>query len=173
MKAFIIHNKNCSERLSCVENIVSLTGAEIVEPVWCPTFPVIGCILSHIGVAELGEGGYYVFEDDCDVINDKFMETQIEADIVYFGINGRCFQTKPIYCEHKWGTHAMYISEKARKVLLENWTRELEFLYPKGFPAFDEILSVLALRHGLTVRVYDFIKQKKGFVSYISGNVRG
>lgn len=169
---YIIHHKEATEREKCVENIVKLTGAEIVEAVWCPIFPVLGCILSHLKVARMGQGGYYVFEDDCEVFGD-FLSVPLDSDIIYFGINGKALQKKPIECIHYWGTHAMFISEKARLILLEHWEKELEVLYPKGFPAFDELLSVLAYRHKLSIKILDLVGQKKGFVSYISGNVRG
>lgn len=172
MKSFLIHRNSCVEREDCVKAIVDITGCTIVEPVWCPTFPVLGCLLSHIGVAEKGEGGYFVFEDDCVVLDKDFLNLPRDADIVYYGINGKAKQIRPITCEHYWGTHAMYVSEKARLILLENWTKELEFKYPNGFPAVDEMISVLIARHNLTVKIYDSIKQKSGLKSYISGNTR-
>ena len=171
MKSFLIHHSNCKERDGYVKTIVEKTNALVIDPVWCPYFPTLGCILSHIKVARLGEGGYYVFEDDCEIVED-FLNIPLDYDIIYFGINGKAFQRRPIECMHYWGTHALYISERARKILIDNWEKELEVLYPKGFPAIDEILSVLIVRHSLSFKIYDSVRQAKGLVSSISGTVR-
>ena len=170
MKAFIIH-KECQERKELVDILLQKTNAVIVDPVWCPIFPVLGCLLSHIKVARMGEGGYYVFEDDC-VIDKDFFDLPLDADIIYYGINGKALQDKPIKCWHYWGTHSLWVSERARKILIDEWEKELSFIYPKGFPAFDEILSVLIHRHNLSYKIYEYTSQKKGLVSFISGNVR-
>lgn len=171
MKSFVIHNKDCQERKELVDILLNKTKCHIIDPVWCPIFPVLGCILSHIKVARLGEGGYFVFEDDA-VFNDEFFDIRLDTDIIYFGINGKALQHKPISCIHFWGTHALFISEKARLILLNEWEKELQFEYPKGFPAFDEILSVLIYKHNLSFKIFDCIHQRKGLVSYISGSVR-
>lgn len=171
MKSFVIVGKD-KERVRYVNEIVKLTNALVVDAVWCPIFPVLGCLLSHINVARMGEGGYMVFEDDCHIKDHRFMVYPCDADIVYYGINGTADQERPIPCKHYWGTHAMYVSEKARRCLLACWEAELEQVYPKGFPAMDEIWSVLIARHGLTFTIHDCIEQQKGLRSSISGNIR-
>ena len=172
MKSFIIHRDSMTERKDCVNKIVSLTNAEVVEAIWFPLFPPMGCLLSHIKVARMAEGEYLVFEDDCHVLNEDFMKLDRNADIVYYGINGSAFQTKPIECEHYWGTHAVYISDKVRRLLLEHWEKEISVLYPKGFPAIDEMLSVFIKRYDLSMKIYNAIEQKKGLLSSVTGRPR-
>lgn len=172
MKSFLIHKDSCIERKDCVASIIRHTGAKLIDPVWCPILPALGCILSHVKVARMATTGYFVFEDDAVIEDPTFLEEPLDADVIYYGTNGYAFQTKPIDAIHHWGTHAMYISNKARLLFLHNWEKELEYIYPKGFPAIDEIWSVLIRRFDLTIKIYDYIPQKKGLRSYISHSIR-
>lgn len=174
MKSYLIHRSECTERKDCVKNIVNhIPNINIINPVWCPILPSLGCILSHVKVARIAKDGYFVFEDDAVISDSSFLDIPLnDADVIYFGTNGSAFQTKPIDCIHHWGTHAMYISNKARQLFLDNWEAELQHIYPKGFPAIDEIWSVLIRRFGLEIRIHELIPQKVGLFSYISHSIR-
>jgi GR25 family glycosyltransferase involved in LPS biosynthesis len=112
-----------------------------------------------------------IFEDDCVLSEDwqEVMKGYEFADVLYLGYNDRC--------EHSvFGTHALYISPKARDVIIDHTEQFKDEVPNKG--AYDMILSLLCRKYGLITcipRTEDrekYAVQKKGLISQITGQPR-
>jgi len=168
--AFIIHNSSQIVRRPLVDKLVQLTGAKVFEAIMLKN-RVDGCRQSHNSVYKLVEPHepVIVFEDDCEVIDDSFMnlikEHSSNYDIIFFG-------TVRTYIEHGklqiWGTHAMWISPHAKECFL-NYTTTTT-------PEVDHIWNEVIVKHDLKVWVpqkHDmYVRQKLGLISTITGTPR-
>jgi GR25 family glycosyltransferase involved in LPS biosynthesis len=173
--AYVLHHPSCHERTEIVKDIVDKTKATVFESYLLPNGKD-GCRWSHIGVAKLAkslhpEKSYLVFEDDC-ALEEGWQEglKGVEfADVVYLGYTDRTKDTL-------FGTHALYISPKARDVIIEHTEEHKNEVPDKG--AYDFILSLLCRRYGLITcmpRFSDkdkYCSQKKGLRSQITGRIR-
>lgn len=168
--AYIIHSPTCSERHDIVADLQQKTKATIVDAILHPDGR-IGCGLSHLLVAELAkqnhpDSHYLVFEDDC-VLKKTWkscLKGSESVDVLYLGYNDTCEHTV-------FGTHALYLSPRARDMILYYTQDELK----NGLP-YDWIVSKLCREHHLQVHLplprdmYCF--QKPGLRSMITGNIR-
>jgi hypothetical protein len=186
LPAYIIHNTQKLERKELVDNIIKKTGAKIVEAVWNTQDPVWGCRESHKKVARLAkeehpDSSYLVFEDDCEILDDNFLDLLYEnpdVDILYFGLNGSCTHNLPFPLRHTWGTHAMMMTPKARDIFLEKENKYLQMRFPFGNHPVDQLFCVMEYVEELKVWKPDertmkkWVRQKPGLVSSISGSIR-
>ena len=175
MKAYIIHHDQCLDRKDSVQELQRKTGAEIIEAVWEEN-RVKGCKLSHMKVAwqakqDDPEKSYLVFEDDCELLQDidVVLSSLSDADVVYLGFTDIGWDHQGGY-KLLYGTHAVKMSPKARDIVLQyaDWSSE----------PYDHILNRLAQSFNLTVAHHDwhkresFARQRKGYISTITGNPR-
>ena len=186
LPSYIIHNSNQIERKEIVVKIIQITGAKVVEAVWNTQDPIWGCRESHKKVARLAkeehpDSAYLVFEDDCEILDPRFIYLILEhldVDILYFGVNGYCVHQDPFPLLHNWGTHAMMMTPRARDTLLEKEEKYLNMHFPKGIHAYDALMCVMAECEGLKVWKPDelnknrWVRQKPGLKSSISGSIR-
>lgn len=173
--SFVIHHHESTDRDELVQDIVKKTKAIQMEAIWLDNKQK-GCSLSHVHVAKMALKlyplkHYLVFEDDC-VLSDDWEEAlkgMEMADVVYIGYNGKCEHTI-------FGTHALYLSPKARDVIIDFTAEVAEDVVEKW--AFDHILTRLCRTKGLVVAMPKlehkeiYAVQKKGLVSTITGNPR-
>lgn len=155
--AFIIHHTSTKERNEIVADLQKQTGATLFDPVWLPDDPPRGCRESHVKIAEHmketnPESAYIVFEDDCEIVDPNFLSYRSmypDADIFYFGIThyGTLFRPLSIHIKCSFGTHAMYITPKARDLLLQNWKE----IVNEGIYHIDQIWNVIQDRFALCV----------------------
>ena len=173
--AFVLHSSSCSERDDIVIDIINKTKATVFES-YVFSDGKKGCRYSHIGACKLARSLYpdkhfLIFEDDCVLSEDwaDVLKGHEFADILYLGYNDRS--------EHSvFGTHALYISPKARDVIIEHTEEWKNEVVDKG--AYDMILSLLCRKYGLITcipRMEDrekYAVQKKGLISQITGKIR-
>jgi hypothetical protein len=186
LPAYIIHNSKEKDRKEIVQKLIEATGAKVVEAVWNTQDPIWGCRESHKKVAILAkqehpESAYLVFEDDCEILDPNFIRVifdHLDADIIYFGVNGYCVHQLPFPLLHNWGTHAMMMTPKARDTLLEKEAKYLEMPFPRGVHPYDALMCVMAECENLKVWKPDevnknrWVRQKPGLKSSISGAIR-
>jgi hypothetical protein len=186
LPTYVIHNSQQTEREEIVNQIIQRTGGKVVEAVWSSQDPVWGCRESHKKVArvakeEYPDSAYLVFEDDCEILDPKFIYVildHLDVDILYFGVNGFCVHQEPFALKHSWGTHAMMMTPKARDTLLEKEHEYLKMKFPLGKHPYDMLLCVMAECEGLKVWKPDeltmtrWVRQKPGLKSSISGSIR-
>lgn len=166
--AYIIHKKNCVERIPIVCDLVQKTKATIVNAIYYEKNGKKGCRESHLLVAKSAKysnpNSYYlVFEDDCILEDGWEKALQYDNyDIVYLGCNGGCSHTI-------FGTHALLISPKVRDFIIQH-TEE----YSQEFEEFDWILSAILRNYTLRVKVMipNVANQKEGLISLITGQPR-
>lgn len=174
--AFVIHYSGCKDRDEVTADLINKTKATLVESCWLPEHPLRGNTLSHIQVAKLAKTlhptqHYLVFEDDCELAEDwsdclKGMEF---SDVLYLGYTDK---SKDV----TYGTHALYLSPKARDVIISH-AEGLGNRVDRKF-AFDHILSKLSREQGLITCIpkkeecQRYAQQKKGLKSYITGKIR-
>lgn len=173
--AFVIHHDSCVDRKPLVQDIVKKTGANIVQSVLLPNGKD-GCRITHLKVALIArnlypDNTYLVFEDDC-VLAENWKEALQEAkyaDVGYLGYNDR--SSSVIY-----GTHAVWITPKARDIILRDAEFVKDQVIDKG--AYDHILSLICLKNNLSVwsppieKKDQWAVQKKGLKSLITGRDR-
>jgi GR25 family glycosyltransferase involved in LPS biosynthesis len=175
--AFIIHSKSCSERASLVADLVTKTGAIVVEAEMLAN-PVEGCFKSHLKVAALAKDlypneSYLVFEDDCVLRHgwETFLNQSecLQGDLVYLGYTDMCEKTI-------FGTHGMLISPRFRDSVLSHWQDHVhavqfhwaaDWVLPRMATVFQ--MEVIRPLH------YDrekYCYQMKGLRSQITGKLR-
>ena len=170
--SYVIHSSISKDRDSLVDALVKETGATVFDAIM-DTDAHLGCTRSHIAVAKLAKEShptshYLVFEDDC-VLSENWkdiLKGYQFADVLYLGYNNRCD-------EAVFGTHALYLSPKARDVIIEGAERYKDCVKPKN--ACDWILSLLCRKYGLITCIPKldnrelYCHQQKGIVSLITG----
>jgi GR25 family glycosyltransferase involved in LPS biosynthesis len=172
VKKYVIHMPSSVDRDELVKNIINITGASIFDAI-CSKNPIEGCARSHIEIYKKEPNEpVIIFEDDC-VILDKNILSLVDMykdnhDIIYFGVNKSFLNDKRKI--QSWGTHAMWISQKAKKIVVDDFNKN-------GFTiAFDLYLNKLCDSNNLRVwRPADITKyciQKTGLKSTLTGKIR-
>ena len=183
IKKYVIHNSSNEERKSLVEDIINITGATVFDAIMTKK-GALGCYLSHLEVYKQNPNeSVIVFEDDC-VINDinmlDILDSLKQYDLVYFGVNlmwdaNDTTKCKPISAKakiHSWGTHAMWVSEKAKNIFFHH-TKNIPFT-----KTLDNLWNIIADKYNLSVwrplpkEIYKYCKQKIGLVSEITNRQR-
>jgi hypothetical protein len=183
LPAYVIHHPSQSERDDLVDRIVAITGAKVVEAVMIKENPTLGCRSSHRKVAELAKAehplsAYLVFENDCEILNENFLNLTNDVDVLYFGITGYCTHFKPFTHLSLWGTHAMMITPKARDLFLETEHEYLKMNFVDNNHPIDQLWSVLIQNKYLSYwfppaqDIQKYVRQKPGLQSSISGKLR-
>lgn len=162
---YVIHMASAKERLPLVKQIQKVTGARIFHAVKLPN-GVDGCRESHAKLyREALPGNITVFEDDCEIVRHDILDLidkyKSNHDIIYLGVNN-VRKNGALN-----GTHAMWISSKARDIFLKESV-------PDGTP-IDKMWSSIIKKYGLRVyrpsNIHEYVRQKPGLRSYISGKV--
>ena len=169
--AYIIHNSAQVIRKPIVDNIIKLTNAKVFEAIMLKN-RIDGCRQSHIEVYNLVKEyePVIVFEDDCEIIDESFMNLienhSSSHDIIFFGTYKTFSKNNKIQI---WGTHAMWISPYAKKLFLDN-------VSSCKIPQVDEIWNELIIKYNLKVWVPPrnnmYVRQKPGLISTITGVAR-
>ena len=175
LPAFVLHNNSCLDRTELVRDLVTKTGATVVQSFLLPDRKE-GCRASHLQAAKIAKAlhptsAYLVFEDDCVLSEDwqRCLEGMSIADVVYLGYNGKSESVT-------YGTHALRLSPKARDKILSETERLVKVVDDRG--AFDHILSKICRQEGLLTAMPPLSEkgrwahQKEGLVSLITGQVR-
>ena len=184
MKKYIIHLPESTDRDFLVQDIIDKTGAEV--------FPAIkasnggkGCFLSHLELYKKDpEESLIVFEDDCQILNsnilelvDKYSETY---DIIYFGVvYVWVADSEPkiinnfIHSDilNSWGTHAMWISAKARQIFLEYYNNNHNLHTQKPVDhVWNDIQNTYNLKVWRPSNIFEHCKQYNGISSTITSS---
>lgn len=162
---------NAVERSSLVRSIVHLTGAQIFEAI-IKRRGVDGCRISHTIIYCLvaEHEDILIFEDDCEIIDPTFMnlipEFKSAYDLAYIGVNLSEINEGNVI---SYGTHAMWISEHAKKCFLDyvykTKTKEVDKIW-------NEVEQMYKLRVWRPLESNKYVQQKPGLSSYITGNIR-
>jgi GR25 family glycosyltransferase involved in LPS biosynthesis len=179
MKKYIIHLAESTDRDFLVNDIIDKTGAEIF-PAIRSTNGAKGCFLSHLELYKKDpDEPLVVFEDDCIITHsnilelvDKYSETH---DIIYFGIiyiwvagsepkivNN--FVSSDIL--NSWGTHAMWISAKARKIFLDCYLNK-EYVKPVDH-IWNDIQNEYNLKVWRPSNIFEYCRQHSRLKSTIT-----
>lgn len=142
----------------------------------------IGCTASHVQILQNVLAGEYksvcIFEDDAEYISDftsYFSQIPDDWDICFLGVNeivdGDPVSDTVVKVRRFWGTHAVILKEKAMMAIQDMYFQSLKDEY--ALPA-DWLYSYAIQRSGLNAYAPKnaHIRQKPGFVSTISGNIR-
>ena len=186
IEKYIIHLEKSTDRKEIIDNIIKITGAKIFKAI-SHKQGEIGCYLSHLEIYKQNlNKSVLIFEDDCEIIDpnllniiDKF---HTEFDIIYLGTNCLWFgddkwskidrkiditKTKGVF---SYGTHAMYLSSKARKIFVE-YVKDKPYSIP-----IDQLWNLIQDKYDLRVwrhhDIYKFCKQKTGIKSVITNKIR-
>jgi len=181
MKSFIIHLNKAKERRGFVDKLIEITGAKVFDaivpdgnvPESCPSKGAYGCLLSHQAIYKKANGDdILVFEDDCEVIDDTFMtfvnKNKANYDIIYIGVI--CNINTHDKRTGSWGTHAMWISNKAINLYL-NYVKESPLWAVDSI--WNEIENDSKLRVLRPDKCNKYVRQAIGVVSYLTGEIRG
>ena len=173
--AFVIHDRACQRREEIVLQLLDKTKATVFQS-YVLTNGAEGCMNSHLGVARTAKAlyptsHYLVFEDDCILEEgwEECLKGMQFVDVLYLGYNDKCSKAT-------FGTHALYLSPKARDILIEHTREEGQQVEVKN--AMDWILSSLCRKYGLITCMPKhedrerWCHQQKGLVSQITGRVR-
>lgn len=142
----------------------------------------IGCTASHLQILQNILSGDHkavcIFEDDAEYVSDfSSYVSQIpdDWDICFLGVNeiveGEPVSDTVVQVRRFWGTHAVILREKAMRSIQEMYFQSLKDDY--ALPA-DWLYSYAIQRFHLKAYAPKkaHIRQKPGFVSTISGNIR-
>lgn len=175
-----------TERASLVQAIVDLTGAEVFEAVVLPENPGLGCATSHrtvyesvlreetavaavAAVAEEKAGGLLLFEDDCRIVDPSFLalieEKKTAYDLIYIGVNSTFRNYQRRLCSY--GTHAMWISQKALRAFLAHPSAKKPVDHQ-----WNEVEHAAKLKVWRPADPHKYVRQQPGLVSYITGGFR-
>lgn len=182
---FLIAMRDNQQRQDTIQAIIEKVNPIVVDAIR-DSNPHTGNCLSHFRVAQRAkelfpDSPYLVLEDDAVIVDDRFwslIEEHKDVDIVYLGYNGSCHHTIPKNTEYVWGTHAVLIQPRARDALLETYEVIVTLPFWTDKIGFDSILTVVQNVAGLTSwkpsfnQRYDYICQKEGLVSLLSGDIR-
>jgi hypothetical protein len=163
MKTYILHSETCTERDYLVQDILRRTPAVVFPAVMLPNGGE-GCTTSHFRMYEQDSDDVLVFEDDCEILSDDFLDPlchREQYDLVYIGVNS-------IRPTGSYGTHAMWISAHAKKCFLEHngdKKRPIDHLW-------NEVEQQYKLRVWRPDPIDRYVQQKKGLRSLITGRLR-
>lgn len=171
MKNYIIHLFRATERLEIVGKLQSvLKDVEIIDAV---DDKETGCFQSHLRTYMLNEEELCIFEDDCEIVDEAFLDLldqRHKYDIMYFGYNSLC-NFANTGKTMSWGTHSMYVSARAKKCFIDYCSRK-----KIGATPIDWVWNWV--EHHYNLRSYrppeaeKYTRQKRGLVSYITNKVR-
>ena len=179
-KGFVIHLERAKDREPLVEALINRMSLTADMKIW----PGIeggnyGCTASHLALyrqmLEEGVPEWYVFEDDC-VMPKWFNRSMAKYDIYLIGATDyvkfhKLQEQEDVARVYKfYGTHAMIMTAKAAKAILEVAESEapqipMDHLVMKAIEKKDLIV------YGTNPPRQD-VHQKCGIVSYITGNIR-
>jgi hypothetical protein len=163
MEIYIIHNTKITERKNLVKKIQKKTNAKIFPAILMKN-GVEGCHKSHKSIYEFAQKDVLVFEDDCEIMNDNFLEPldfKNKYDLIYLGIN-----KKLIF--GSYGTHAMWISEFAKKCFMDAnqpITTGLDL-------SWNNIEMQYKLKTYRPDPINKYVQQKQGLRSIITNRIR-
>ena len=145
----------------------------------------IGCTASHVEILEAALRSQFshccIFEDDAEVVGAvgpylAEVGRLEQPDLIFLGVNeiveGEATANPGIQrVQRFWGTHAVIVSRKAMLAIFEVYTQSLKDGY--ALPA-DWLYSFAIKEKGLVAYApsIPIIRQRPGFVSLTSGNVR-
>jgi hypothetical protein len=145
----------------------------------------IGCTASHVTILEEALTSGYplccIFEDDAEVVGDlneylDSVSTLPPADIVFMGVNeivrGEDTSLSSVKKVARfWGTHAVILTNPAILAILKTYKKYIDLGY--ALPA-DWLYSYAIKEYKLVAYApkYAVIRQRPGFISLISGNIR-
>jgi len=181
MKKYIIHLAESTERESNVHDIIQITGAEIF-PAIRATNGAEGCFLSHLELYKKDpDESLVVFEDDCKILDlnilDLVNQYSESHDIIYFGvIYVWVAGSEPKIIKNfmksenlnSWGTHAMWISAKARQAFLEYYNNHenLHKVTPVDH-VWNNVQNTYRLKAWRPSNIYQYCKQIAEYKSTI------
>ena len=182
---YLIAMTDNADRKQTIQALVDRLDPIVVEAIKDAN-PWVGNCLSHLRVAELAkkefpESSYMVLEDDAVIRDEKvwsLVEEHKDVDILYLGYNGLCNHTIPVNTEYVWGTHALVVSPKARDAIIDTFETILTLKFWTTKIGFDSMLTVVQSVAKLTSwkppfhERYNYICQKEGLVSMLSGTKR-
>ena len=128
MKTFIIHLDSATERKQHVEELVKITGGEVVSAVkaylpenWLVKAPGhYGCRDSHIKCLEMAEDDCLIFEDDCEIVDKSIFlmlpEMKHLYDFIYLG----ALPNSIVRSSEMYGTHSIWVSKKAKECFMKH-----------------------------------------------------
>ncbi len=166
---YIIHNSFQIERKPIVDKLKAITNAKVFEAIMLDD-RVDGCRQSHIAIYNLVEAdqSVIVFEDDCEIIDELFMnlikDHSSTHDIIFFGTNRTFTENNKVQV---WGTHAMWISAHAKKCFFNHSpiSKEIDNIW-------NEIIIKYDLKVWVPPKTDMFVRQKIGLISTITGRPR-
>ena len=180
--------KNLGRELQILEGV---NGNTLIEKGFPRKHPIerkpttagnIGCTASHVQILQNILAGEHktvcIFEDDAEFVSDfSSYLSQIPEnwDICFLGVNeiveGEPVSESIMKVRRFWGTHAVILREKSMRAIQEMYFQSLKDDY--ALPA-DWLYSYAIQRSGLNAYAPKnaHIRQKPGFISTISGNIR-
>ena len=163
---YVIHMAEAKERIPLVNKLQKITGAKIFHALKLPD-GVDGCRESHMKLyREAPPGPITVFEDDCEIVRPDLLtlinQHKDENDIIYLGVNSINKNGT------SYGTHAMWISSKARAAFLKDASSIIDIPLDK---MWSKVIKNNKLRAYKPPKVHEYVRQKPGLRSYISGKV--
>ena len=183
MKSYIIHLESAKERKRHVDEIIKLSGATMF-PAFRDNPGARGCYRSHIEIYKINpEEPVIVFEDDCVIIDPKIIElVKLNAanyDIIYFGVTKVWsqilgFEVRPGALpkektkQNCWGTHAIYLSPKVKKLVLDHDSK-YGYVCPIDL-LLNRIINENDLRVFIPHPINRFVKQDRTISSLIDVN---
>lgn len=185
VKSYIIHLDTAEERKRHVEKLIKLTGATV--------FPAIaddngtkGCYLSHIEIYKINpEEPVIVFEDDCIIRNPGIIQlvewNSPNYDIIYLGVSKAWSQLLNIkinfvglpsqtFKKNSWGTYALFLSPKVRKLVLDHDTA-YGFTLPIDL-LLNNIINENVLRVFIPTPIDRFVKHDNNIKSLIRSHIK-
>jgi hypothetical protein len=175
--SYIIHMSSVKEREHLVNKIVEKFSSIVYEAIVINGDGAAGCRESHTDIYKkipIGDD-LLLFEDDCEIRDDSFMniikKNKKKYDIIYIGVTHKSIDTLNITDiggpkNGSWGTHAMWISSKAIQLFLN---------YKDNQNPVDHIWNEIERIYNLNVwRPYindKYVKQKNGIISCITNNI--
>ena len=166
----IIHMNDSIERKDLVASLIELTGATVFDALKREN-GAEGCWASHTKIYknQPKNEDLLIFEDDCEIIDNSFMNyveiNKTMYDIIYIGVNRTFVKDDKLW---SWGTHAMWINNKSLQLFLK---------FKNERNIVDHVWNEVAHKYNLKVLRPDpidkYVRQKIGLKSYITGNIRG
>jgi len=163
METYIIHNEKIIDRNGLVEIIKNKTNA-VVFPAILMEDGVEGCHSSHKQIYLKSKNDVLVFEDDCEILNENFLEIlkfKDQYDLIYIGINKKI-------SSGSYGSHAMWISDLAKKCFIDC---NQSITFPVDI-AWNNVEQQYKLKTYRPEPVNKYVQQRLGLRSIITNRIR-
>lgn len=163
METYIIHNEQTTERKNLVAELQKKTGATIFPAIMMSN-RVEGCHASHKEIYIQSKEDILIFEDDCEIVSENFLEPIIFKDqysLIYLGVNKNI-------SFGSYGSHAMWISKFAKDCFIKHnqpITIGVDI-------AWNNVEQYYKLKTYRPDPVNKYVQQKKGLRSLITGRIR-